>query len=101
MEVMIEVDDDGYITHVYVIVDDEADVEQLQVVLNNCMASDSTDMMDDESSGKCDGILRYVKSVTSRSMDETSRDGMSEGNKLRAAIIFTLVSLVVGFILCL
>ena len=99
MEVMIEVDDDGYITHVYVIVDDEADVEQLRVVLNNCVTDDSSDiMMDDESSSKCEGILRYIKNATvkSRSMDE-----ISEGNNLRAAVIFTLVPLVMSFILCL
>ncbi len=48
---MIEVDDDGYITHVYVSVDDDADVEHLQEVLNNCAIDDSTDTMDDESSG--------------------------------------------------
>ena len=52
--------------------------------------------MDDESSGKCEGILRYIKNLTSRSMDE-----MSEGNHLRAAIIYILVSLAMGLILCL
>ena len=50
--------------------------------------------MIDESSGKCEGILRYVKSVT-------SNDEISEGNKLRAAVIFTLVTLALSFILCL